>query len=72
MKNVFKPLGKSVLVLLELRAAASARDPASHKKIFGSSMTTLIISNEEIWYHENRWKALAKQENKKVDFSLCY
>ena len=48
MKNVFKPLGKSVLVLLELRAAASARDPASHKKIFGSSMTKLIISNEEI------------------------
>ena len=48
MKNVFKPLGKSVLVLLELAAAASVRDPASHKKIFGSSMTTLIISNEEI------------------------
>ena len=48
MKNVLKPIGKSVLVLLELTAAASARDPASHKKIFGSSVTTLIIANEEI------------------------
>ena len=65
MKNVIKSLGKSVLVWLELTAPASARDPASHKKFFGSSMTTLIISNEEIWYHENRRKALVKQLKKK-------
>ena len=28
--------------------AASAIDAASHKKMFGSGMTTLIISNEEM------------------------
>ena len=45
MKNVLKPLAKSVLMLLELTAAALATDAAIHKKMFGSCMTTLIISN---------------------------
>ena len=45
--NVLKSLAKSVLILLGL-AAASATDAASHKKIFGSDFTILIISNEEI------------------------
>ena len=45
--NVLKSLAKSVLILLGL-AAASAADAASHKKIFGSDFTMLIISNEEI------------------------
>ena len=44
MKNVLKPLDKS----LGLTAAASATDAAIHKKIFGSGITTLIISSEEI------------------------
>ena len=47
-KNVLKPLAKSVLIPLGLTAAASARDAAIKKKFFGSGMTTLIISNEEI------------------------
>ena len=54
MKNVLKPLGKSVSIPLELTAAASATD---HQKIFGSGTrrsdlasrtTKLIISNEEM------------------------
>ena len=45
MKNVLKPLAKSVLMLLGLTAAALATDAAIHKKMFGSCMTTLIISN---------------------------
>ena len=45
MKNVLKPLAKSVLMLLELTAAALTTDAAIHKKMFGSCMTTLIISN---------------------------
>ena len=45
--NVLKPSGKSVLVQLGL-TAASATDAAIHKKMFGSSTTTLIISNEEM------------------------
>ena len=36
MKKVLKPLAKSVLIPLGLRAAASATNAAVHKKIFGS------------------------------------
>ena len=46
--NVLKPLAKSVLIPLGLTAAASAKDAAIHKQMFGSSNTTLIISNEEM------------------------
>ena len=45
MKNVLKPIAKSVLIPLGLRAAAAATDAAIHIKMFGSGMTTLIISN---------------------------
>ena len=46
--NVLKPLAKSVLIPLRLKAAASATDAAIHKKMFGSGNTTLIISNKEM------------------------
>ena len=50
MKNVIKPLAKSVLIPLGLTAAAAAAaDAGIHEKILGSeNMTTLIISNDEI------------------------
>ena len=48
MKNVIKPLAKSLLALLGLTAAMSAVDAGIQKKIFGSGTTTLVISNEEI------------------------
>ena len=49
IKNVIKPLAKSVLIPLGLTAAASAADAGIHKKILGSgNMTRLIISNDEI------------------------
>ena len=48
IRNVLKPLAKSVLIPLELIAVASATDAAIHKKMLGSDTTTLIISNEEI------------------------
>ena len=48
MKNALKPLPEIVLIALGLTAAASAADAAIHRKMFGSGMTTLIISNEEI------------------------
>ena len=48
MKNVLKPLAKSVLISLGLTAAASATEAAIYKKIFGSGTTTLIILNEEM------------------------
>ena len=48
IKNIIKPLAKSVLIPLGLTAAASAADAAIHKKILGSGNTTLIISNEEM------------------------
>ena len=54
IKNVIKPLAKSVLILLGVTAAASAADVGIHKKILGSgprhssssashNTTTLII-----------------------------
>ena len=48
MKNVLKPKTKSILLPLELIAEASATDAAIQKKILGSGMTALIISNEEM------------------------
>ena len=48
MKNVIKPLAKSVLIPLGLNSAASAADAGIHKKILGSGTTTLIISNDEM------------------------
>ena len=48
IKNVIKPVTKSVLIPLGLTAAASAADAGIHKKILGSGTTTLIISNEEM------------------------
>ena len=48
IKNVIKPLAKSVLIPLGLTGAASAADPGIHKEILGSGGTTLIISNEEM------------------------
>ena len=47
IKNVIKPLAKSVLIPLGLTAAASAADAGIHKKILASGNTTLIFSNEE-------------------------
>ena len=47
MKNVIKPLAKSVLILLGLTAGASAADAGIHKKILGFGNTTLIMSNDE-------------------------
>ena len=55
IKNVIKPLAKSVLIALGLTAAASAADVEIHKKLLGSrnpsshhNNTVLIKSNDEI------------------------
>ena len=48
MNNVLKPPAKSVLIPLGLTSVASATDGAIHKKIFGSGVTKLTISNEEM------------------------
>ena len=49
ISNIIKPLAKSVLIPLQLTAAASAADARIHKKILGSGHhTTLIISNDGI------------------------
>ena len=53
IKNVIKPLAKSILIPLGLTAAASAADSGIHIKILGSRNqsshnTVLIISNDEI------------------------
>ena len=46
--NVCKPLVKSVLMPLGLKAAAAATHAAIHKEMFESGMTTLIISNKDM------------------------
>ena len=52
IKNVIKPLVKSVLIPLGLTAAASAADAGIQKKktkkMLGTRTITLIISNEEM------------------------
>ena len=56
MKNVLKPLAKSVLIPLGLTVAALATDAGIHKKMFGSGtspselakQTISIISNEKL------------------------
>ena len=48
MKNVIKPLAKSVLIPSRLTAAVSAAEAGIHKKILGSGTTTLVISNDEM------------------------
>ena len=85
MKNVLKPLAKNVLIPLGLTAAASATNAAIHEKMFGSGMTTLTVSNEEIndimkivksheesglWRSELAKQLKMKQKNKKSDFSM--
>ena len=47
MKNVFKPLAKSVLIPT-LTVAVSATDAAIHKKRLGSGTTTFIIYKGEM------------------------
>ena len=85
IKNVLKPLAKNVLIPLGLTAAASATNAAIHKKMFGSGVTTLTVSNEEIndimkivksheesglWRSELAKQLKMKQKNKKSDFSM--
>ena len=87
MKNVLKPLAKTVLIPLGLTSAASATDAAIQKKILGSGTTTLIISNEEMNDVMKIFKSLEEsgllikgiietiknaQKNKKEDFLVCY
>ena len=48
IENALKPLAKSALIPIGLKAAESVKDEAIHKKMFGSCTTTLIISNEEM------------------------
>ena len=48
LKNVLKPLAKSVLIPLGLTASASDAYAAIHKEMFGSGTTTLITFNKEI------------------------
>ena len=51
IKNIIKPLAKSVLIPLGLTATASVADAGIYNKILGSghnNISTLIISNNEI------------------------
>ena len=68
--NVLKPLANRVLISLELPAAASATDAAIHKKIFGSGMTTLIISNEKMNDIRKIVKSFEKKEEKGGSLNL--
>ena len=84
MEYILKLLAESVLIPLGLTAAESATDAAIQKKVFGSVITILIVSNEEMndimnplktlgyWYKALVKQQKMKQNNKKVDFSVCY
>ena len=87
MKNVIKPLAKSVLIPLALTVATSTADAGIHKQIVGSGTTTLIISNEEmediieivnsLEVSGSLLKGVSEiiqmeQNNEKEDFLVCY
>ena len=42
---MLQPLAKSVVIPLGLKAAVSIADAAIHKKMFASSLTSLIVFN---------------------------
>ena len=48
MKNILKPLAKSILIPLRLTVVASETDATIHYKMFGFGTTTLITFNEEM------------------------
>ena len=48
MKSVLSPLAKSVMLPLGLSTGMSAADATIQKKIYGSGVTALIISNKEM------------------------
>ena len=56
--NILKLLAKTVLIRLRLTAATSATDVAIQKKICGSSVTRLMVSNEELNYIMKMFKSL--------------
>ena len=47
MKSVLTPIAKNVLLPLGLSAGMSAADLAIQKKIYGSGITALMISNDK-------------------------
>ena len=63
MKNVLKPLAKSVSIPLGLTTALSTTDAAIQKKMFGSGVTTLIILNEEMKDIMNKVKSKGRYRN---------
>ena len=80
-------LPKKALIPLRLTAAASTTDAAIYKKMFGSGLTTLIITNKEINDIMEIVQSLEesgllikgvsetikmKQKNKKANFSVYY
>ena len=60
IKNILKPLAKSILIPLGLTAVASATNEPIEKKIFGSDMAALITSNEELNNIMKIFKSLEK------------
>ena len=48
IRKALRPSAKGVVISLGLTAAASETDAATHKKMFGSGFTTLIISIEQM------------------------
>ena len=64
MKNVRKPLTRSVRILLGLTTAVSAQDATIQKTIFGSGMTALKISNGEMDDIPKTVKSLEKSAEK--------
>ena len=87
LENVLTPLAKIVLIPLRLTAAVSATDAAIQKRIFGSGMMALIISNkkmddimkivESLEEFALLIKGISKTikneaKDKKVDFLACY
>ena len=82
MRNVIKPLTKSVLIPLGVTTAVSASDAGILKIILGSGTATLMISNDEdiikiVKRLEDsgllsKGVSERKLKNKEENFLICY
>ena len=60
MKNVLRPLAKTIAVPLGLTTTASETDTAMERKIYGSGTTTLVFLKEYLNDIMNITKSLAE------------
>ena len=63
IQNVLKALAKSVLIQLELTAAASETDEAIQKKMFGSGRPLSSFEIQKYYQNESKFNGVHSRNN---------